>query len=180
MAVEAFTGSGYDWIGLDHFARQDDELARAARERRLQRDFMGYTTRTTPHLLGFGMSAIGDVAGRFIQNVPRTGKYQRVLDQGELPVERGHRLSDDDKARRQAILQLMCNLDLPYRLLPPPVERSRARLQPLVDEGLLTSAGERYEVTPLGRWFLRNIAMALDAYLPQQVADARSVFSRTV
>lgn len=180
MAVEAFTGGGYEWIGLDHFAREDDELACAAREGRLRRDFMGYTTRTTPHLLGFGMSAIGDVAGRFIQNVPRTGQYQRDLDGGELPVERGHRSSEDDKARRRAILRLMCNLDLPYRMLPPPAEESAARLQLLVDDGLVGAARDGYEVTSLGRWFLRNIAMALDAYLPQQVADARPVFSRTV
>ena len=180
LAVEAFTGNGYEWIGLDHFALEDDELARSAREGWLRRDFMGYTTRTAPHLLAFGMSAIGDIAGRFIQNVPRTGQYQRELDRGELPVERGHRLSDDDKARRLAILRLMCHLDLPYRMLPPPADQSAARLQPLVDDGLITRAGERYEVTSLGRWFLRNIAMALDAYLPQQVAEARPVFSRTV
>jgi oxygen-independent coproporphyrinogen-3 oxidase len=180
MAVEAFTGGGYEWIGLDHFARGDDDLARAARAGRLNRDFMGYTTRATPHLLGFGMSAIGEVAGRFIQNVPRTGQYRRVVSQGELPVERGHRLSQDDRARRRAILQLMCNLDLPDALLPPPVEDSRARLRPLVDDGLVTRGAERYEVTPVGRWFLRNIAMALDAYLPRQVAEARPMFSRTV
>ena len=180
MAVDAFTGSGYDWIGLDHFARANDELARASREGGLRRDFMGYTTRTTPNLLGFGMSAIGEVAGRFIQNVPRTGRYQRDLDQGELPVERGHRLTDDDKARRRAILRLMCNLDLPYRMLPAPADDSTARLQPLVHDGLLAQTWEGYEVTALGRWFLRNIAMSLDAYLPQQVAEARPVFSRTV
>jgi oxygen-independent coproporphyrinogen-3 oxidase len=180
MAVDAFTGSGYEWIGLDHFARADDELTRAAREGRLRRDFMGYTTRTAPHLLGFGMSAIGDVAGRFVQNVPRTGQYQRQLDRGELPVERGHRLSDDDRLRRLAILRLMCQLDLPYPMLPPPADASAARLQPLVVDGLITQGREGYEVTPLGRWFLRNIAMALDAYLPQQVAEVRPVFSRTV
>jgi len=180
MAVDAFTGSGYEWIGLDHFARQGDALTRAARERRLHRDFMGYTTRATPHLLAFGMSAIADVADRLVQNFPRTGQYQRVVDQGELPVERGHRLSDDDRNRRRAILHLMCNLDLPYRLLPPPVERSHMRLQPLVEDGLIAAGSDTYEVTPTGRWFLRNIAMTLDAYLPQQVAAARPVFSRTV
>ena len=180
MAVDAFTGGGYQWIGLDHFAREDDELARAAREGRLRRDFMGYTTRATGHLLGFGMSAIGDVAGRFVQNVPRTGQYQRALDRGELPVERGHRLSDDDKVRRLAILRLMCQLDLPYRMLPAPADESAARLRPLVDDGLVAEAGEGYQVTPLGRWFLRNIALALDAYLPRQTARDRPVFSRAV
>jgi oxygen-independent coproporphyrinogen-3 oxidase len=180
MAVDAFTGNGYQWIGLDHFAREDDELARAAREGRLRRDFMGYTTRATGHLLGFGMSAIGDVAGRFVQNVPRTGQYQRALDRGELPVERGHRLSDDDRARRLAILRLMCQLDLPYRMLPAPADESAVRLRPLVDDGLVAEAGEGYQVTPLGRWFLRNIALALDAYLPGQAARDRPVFSRAV
>jgi oxygen-independent coproporphyrinogen-3 oxidase len=175
MAVEAFTDSGYEWIGLDHFARGDDELACATRAGRLRRDFMGYTTRTTPHLRGFGMSAIGDVAGRFVQTVPRTGQYQRDLDGGKLPVARGHRLSEDDKARRLAILRLMCNLDLPFRMLPPPADQSAARLQPLVEDELITAGGEGYEVTSVGRWFLRNIAMALDAYLPQQAAATRPV-----
>lgn len=180
MAVDAFTGSDYAWVGLDHFALQQDALAQAARERRLHRDFMGYTTRGTPHLLAFGMSAIGDVADRLVQNLPRTGQYQRLLDQGELPVERGHRLSEDDRSRRRAILHLMCNLDLPYRLLPAPVDESQMRLQSLVDDGLLSAGSGGYEVTPTGRWFLRNIAMTLDAYLPHQIAAARPVFSRTV
>jgi oxygen-independent coproporphyrinogen-3 oxidase len=180
MAVDAFTGSGYEWIGMDHFARPADDLAVAARERRLHRDFMGYTTRPAPHLLAFGMSAIGDVAGRFVQNVPRTGEYQRVLEARELPVERGHRLSDDDGHRRRAILNLMCNLELPYHLVPSPQEESHARLRPLVEDGLITPQLDRFEVTPIGRYFLRNVAMALDAYLPQQLAAARPVFSRTV
>jgi oxygen-independent coproporphyrinogen-3 oxidase len=180
MAVDTFSSSGYEWIGMDHFARPTDPLALAARGRRLHRDFMGYTTRTTPHLLAFGMSAIGDVAGRFVQNLPRTSQYQRLVDQGELPVERGHRLSEDDRRRRHAILHLMCNLELPYSLLPPPVEQSHMRLQPLIQDGLIAPRSDAYEVTAVGRWFLRNIAMTLDAYLPRQVAAARPVFSRTV
>ena len=180
MTVDAFTGSGYEWIGMDHFARPTDDLAFAARERRLHRDFMGYTTRPAPHLLAFGMSAIGEVAGCFVQNVPRTGEYQRVLDAGELPVERGHHLSDDDWNRRRAILHLMCNLELPYGLVPPPEEESHACLRPLLDDGLIRALNDRYEVTPTGRYFLRNVAMALDVYLPQQLTAARPVFSRTV
>jgi oxygen-independent coproporphyrinogen-3 oxidase len=180
MSVEAFVGAGYEWIGMDHFARPGDGLAVAARERRLHRDFMGYTTRPAPHLLGFGMSAIGDVAGRFVQNVPRTGAYQRALEEGALPVERGHRLSDDDQHRRRAILNLMCNLELPHCLVPSPQEDGHARLGPLVAEGLLAAHADRYEVTPVGRYFLRNIAMALDAYLPQELPGTRPRFSRTV
>jgi oxygen-independent coproporphyrinogen-3 oxidase len=180
MAVDAFTGGGYEWLGMDHFARPADDLVLAARERRLHRDFMGYTTRPAPHLLAFGMSAIGQVADRYVQNVPRTGEYQRVLDAGELPVERGHRLSADDRSRRRAILHLMCNLQLPHGLVPPQLEESHARLQPLAEDGLITRHGDGYEVTALGRYFLRNIAMALDAYLPRQLAAGRPMFSRTV
>jgi oxygen-independent coproporphyrinogen-3 oxidase len=180
MAVEAFVGAGFEWIGMDHFARPADDLAAAARERRLHRDFMGYTTRPAPHLLGFGMSAIGDVAGCFVQNVPRTGAYQRALEAGALPVERGHRLSDDDQRRRRAILNLMCSLELPHRLVPLPEEDGHERLRPLVAEGLLAAHADRYEVTPLGRYLLRNIAMALDAYLPRQRPGTRPRFSRTV
>jgi oxygen-independent coproporphyrinogen-3 oxidase len=85
MAVETFTGSGYRWIGLDHFAQEEDELARAATEGRLRRDFMGYTARTSPHLLAFGMSAIGDVAGRFTQNVSADGAVPARAGRGETP-----------------------------------------------------------------------------------------------
>jgi oxygen-independent coproporphyrinogen-3 oxidase len=180
LAVDAFTSAGYEWLGMDHFARPADDLAAAARERRLHRDFMGYTTRPAPHLLGFGMSAIGDVAGRFVQSVPRTGAYQRALDSGDFPVERGHRLTDDDQQRRAAILSLMCSLELPFPLVPPPAAETHARLQPLVEDGMLATAADRYQVTAIGRYFLRNIAMALDAYLARQASGPRPGFSRTV
>lgn len=180
LAVEVFTANGYEWVGMDHFARPADELARAARERRLHRDFMGYTTRPAPHLLAFGMSAISDVAGRFAQNIPRTGEYERQVAAGALPIERGYRLSDDDHARRAAILHLMCNLELPAALLPAPVADTRAALQPFVDDGLLAPDGDGYQVAVPGRFFLRNVAMVLDAYLPRQLAGGRPVFSRAV
>ncbi len=180
LAVDRFTGAGYEWVGMDHFARPDDELARAARDRRLHRDFMGYTTRPAPHLLAFGMSAISDVAGAFVQNVPRTGEYQRLLDEGTLPVEKGHVLSEDDRRRRRAILHLMCNLELPYDLVPEPAELVRRRMLELAADGLVEIEADRWAVTPLGRFFLRNVAMPLDAYLPAQLAEPRPVFSRTV
>jgi oxygen-independent coproporphyrinogen-3 oxidase len=179
-AVARFTAAGYEWVGMDHFAKPGDELARAARERRLHRDFMGYTTRPAPHLLAFGMSAISDVAGCFTQNIPRTGEYERQVAAGELPVERGYRLSADDHARRAAILHLMCNMELPEALLPQPVDDTRARLAPCVADGLLEPAGGGYAVTTLGRFFLRNVAMQLDAYLEGQRAGGKPVFSRSV
>jgi oxygen-independent coproporphyrinogen-3 oxidase len=179
LAVETLTAAGYRWIGLDHFARPTDELAVALGEGRLRRNFMGYLPDPAPHLLAFGASGIGDVAGRFVQNDPGLGRYQRGIDAGRLPVVKGHLLSPDDRIRRAAIERLMCTLELPYPLLRPlaaegdPLERFR----PFADEGFVAFGPDRLRVTPLGRYFLRNLCMALDAYATPEATER---FSRTV
>jgi oxygen-independent coproporphyrinogen-3 oxidase len=172
QAIVTLRAAGYSWIGLDHFARFDDELALAQRERRLFRNFMGYTVMPATHLLAFGTSAIGEVAGRFVQNNPKLGAYQKSLDDHRLPVVRGHRLSNDDRLRREVILHLMCNLELPYALtserfgapldvlLPDEFERLRAYRA----EGFIDELPDRLVVTELGRYFLRVLCMELDAY----------------
>lgn len=186
MAVATLTAAGYVWIGLDHFARPDDELAVALAERRLHRNFMGYTTRPALDMLAAGNSAIGEVAGRFAQNTPEVAAYQEQVAAGRLPVVRGMRLSQDDHLRRRIILHLMCNLELPWSLtvdgygapidallphcLPP--------LEELADLGLITLLGDGLVVTELGRYFLRNVAMVFDAYLDQ--GGSRPLYSRTV
>ena len=186
LALERFQSAGYEWLGMDHFALPDDELAVAARERRLHRNFMGYTTRSAPHMLAFGNSGIGELAGRFVQNESRLGRYQRALDTGELPVQRGLRLSRDDLLRRKMITHLICNLELPYsltaadfgaradRLLPGELERLRA----FESEGFVACDAKGIRVTELGRFFIRNLCMELDAYLPGQ--QDRPMFSRTI
>jgi oxygen-independent coproporphyrinogen-3 oxidase len=108
-AIESFVSAGYMPIGMDHFALADDELAVAARERRLHRNFMGYTTRRATDMVGVGLSAIGDVAGAFAQNVKKLPAYYAALDAGHFPIERGYALTDDDSIRRQVITELMCN-----------------------------------------------------------------------
>jgi len=179
LAVETLAGAGYRWIGLDHFARPADELSVALAEGRLRRNFMGYLPDPAPHLLAFGTSGIGDVAGRFVQNDPGLGRYQRGIDAGRLPVVKGHLLSADDRVRRRAIERLMCTLELPYDLLLPlasagdPLEPFR----PFADEGFVAFGQGRLSVTPLGRYFLRNLCMALDAYV---VPEGMQRFSRTV
>lgn len=178
LAAEAFTGAGYAWIGLDHFARAEDSLAVAQREGRLHRNFMGYTTMPGQHLVGFGMSAISDVAGRFAQNAPGLGAWRERIAAGRLATVRGHVLNADDRARQGAILRLMCNLELPLDEAPGDPAALRARLAPFLEDGLATIDRGRLLVTPLGRFFLRNLCMELDAYLPSQSETAR--FSRTV
>ncbi len=177
-AVATFTGAGYTWIGLDHFARDNDPLAVAQRERRLHRNFMGYTTMPGAHLVGAGMSAISNVGGCFAQNEPQLAGWRERVASGRLPTVRGHALSEDDRARQAAILHLMCNLELPWDAVPPGAHDLRERLAPFADDGLVEFGERALTVTPLGRFFVRNMAMELDAYLPGQRGAAS--FSRTV
>jgi oxygen-independent coproporphyrinogen-3 oxidase len=178
LAVNAFTSAGYAWIGLDHFAKADDPLAVAQREGRLHRNFMGYTTMPAAHLVGVGMSAISDAGGCFAQNEAKLGPWRERIDAGRLATVRGHTLSADDRARQAAILHLMCNLELPYAAVPPGVDDLRQRFAPFVEDGLVEFGEDRLSVTPMGRFFIRNMAMELDAYLPAQAGQGR--FSRTV
>lgn len=186
MAVEMLTDGGYAWIGMDHFARQNDELAVAAQEHRLHRNFMGYTVQPAAHMLAFGTSAIGDLAGRFVQNDPKLGGYQRAVDAERLPAVRGLWRSHDDELRRFAITHLMCNMELPYALT---VEQFGADLHTLLPaemqrladyerEGLVVVEADRLAVTTLGRYFVRILGMELDAYLHQ--SSQQPLFSKAI
>ncbi len=184
--VDAFEAAGYQWIGFDHFAHPDDELSVAARERRLLRNFMGYTTHAAPDQVAFGMSGIGCIAGRFVQNDAGLKSWEESLEAGHFPVVRGHRLSDDDRLRSHVIQHLMCNLELPddltvdsfggtlQELLGPDLPG----LEPYVDEGFLHRTSRGWEVTTTGRFFLRNVASTFDPYLVR--AAERPMFSSTV
>ncbi len=186
QAVETLTEAGYVWIGLDHFARPDDELAVALAERRLHRNFMGYTTRPALDMLAAGNSAIGEVCDRFVQNQPLVGPYEEAVSRGRWPVVRGMALTDDDRLRRAVILHLMCNLELPWNLTVTGFGRSvldlipgaMDQLAPLAVDGLVTLDDEGLKVTDLGRYFLRNVAMVFDAHLGS--GDGPPRFSRTV
>jgi oxygen-independent coproporphyrinogen-3 oxidase len=177
-AVEQFMAAGYEWIGLDHFAKPDDPLARAAEAGTLHRNFMGYTTRVGEHLLGIGTSAISEVNGWYVQNPPELGDWQRAVDAGELMVARGHILNEDDVLRGAAITHLMCNGELPDTLWVGGEADLRARFEGFATDGLVTFQEQRVRVTALGRFFVRNLCAALDAY--RSSADGPSRFSRAV
>jgi oxygen-independent coproporphyrinogen-3 oxidase len=186
-AVETFLGGGYAQIGMDHFALPGDELAVAANERRLHRNFMGYTTRPAPDMLGVGVSAIGDVRGAFAQNEKKLPAYYAAIDQGRFPVERGYALSDDDLIRRHVIKELMCNFHLDRAQIETQfrIEFERyfapelVELAAPVNDGFLRITPEALDVTPRGRLFVRNICMSFDKYLPAH-QQGRPVFSRTI
>ncbi|MFV9504030.1 MAG: oxygen-independent coproporphyrinogen III oxidase [Oscillochloridaceae bacterium umkhey_bin13] len=179
QAVERLTDAGYTWIGFDHFALDSDEMAVAARERRLHRNFMGYTLRPAPHMVALGVSSISDLGGCYIQNDPGLGRYQKSLDAGKLPIERGMRLTADDQRRRAAISHLMCNLELPLALVVDEgLADSYAAVAAHTVDGLIDVEEDRLVVTDLGRYFIRILCMELDAHLSQTAG--KPIFSKTV
>jgi oxygen-independent coproporphyrinogen-3 oxidase len=147
---------------------------------------MGYATKPAPHMLAFGMSGIGDVCDRFVQNNADFGGWSGGIDAGGLPVVKGHKLNDDDKLRRLAILNLMCNLELPWSLTEevygaPANELLRESLEalpPLIEDGLAEMDETGLRITDKGRYFVRNVAMILDAYLGKD--KGKTIFSKTV
>jgi oxygen-independent coproporphyrinogen-3 oxidase len=178
MAVNLFDSADYEWIGLDHFAAKHDALTHAKQARALHRNFMGYTTMPAEHLLAFGMSAISEVGGVFAQNAAELKDWRAPIDEGRLPIVRGHELTEDDKRRQHIIMELMCNLEYPLAGNREYLRESIARLHPLVDDGLVRLSDDRIAVTPLGRYFLRNICMAFDTYLGE--APTPGMFSRSI
>ncbi len=188
LAIERLTTAGYAYIGMDHFALPDDELALAQARGGLHRNFMGYTTHADSDLVGLGVSAISHIGDSFSQNPRDLASWQAALDDGRLPVFRGMRLDADDQLRADLIQQLMCQGEIPVAAL----ERrygiefadyfadALAKLQPLVADGMVQVEANRIAVTSRGRMLLRNIAMCFDRYLDQPIADARPRFSRAI
>ncbi|MHB1173818.1 MAG: oxygen-independent coproporphyrinogen III oxidase [Sulfuriferula sp.] len=179
--------AGYVYIGMDHFARHDDELVRAQQQKTLWRNFQGYTTHRDCDILAFGASAISQTDDVYAQNFKRLADYHTRVGQGSLPIERGLRISEDDKIRRDAITRIMCDLELDKAAFSQVwgldfdtyFVQSLTELEALSADGLVEITPQRVRVTEAGRIFLRNIAMAFDAYL-QQTDGAVPRYSRTV
>ncbi len=169
VAAATLQSFGYRAIGLDHFALPDDELALAASERRLHRNFQGYTVDDADALIGLGASAIGKLPQGFVQNAPDLAGYARAVSGGRFATVKGLALSDDDRlARRHLIERLMCDLALDLDSVAGGATRfadELAALEPLVEDGLLTINGARIAVTERGRPYVRIAAAAFDAYL---------------
>jgi oxygen-independent coproporphyrinogen-3 oxidase len=186
LTVDRFQAADYTWIGIDHFAKNDDELSEALRGRALHRNFMGYATRPAPHMLAFGLSGIGDVCDRFVQNDPTLEGWSGGVDAGDLPVVKGHKLNDDDKLRRLTILNLMCNLELPFDLtvdgfgcrVDELLPEALAKMPPFIEDGLVQMDDTGLRITDKGRYFVRNVAMTLDAYLGG--GKSNGIFSKTI
>jgi oxygen-independent coproporphyrinogen-3 oxidase len=189
IAREKLLGAGYQTIGMDHFAKPEDELARAKKEGRLRRNFQGYAVVPGDDVLGFGISAIGDVRGAMFQNEKKLSRYRDLVEEGLLPAVRGIVRSRDDEIRADVIHRLMCNFvvdvaaveerwGLNFRdYFAPDLEL----LVPYREEGLVLVEEDSIRATPTGELFVRNLAMCFDRYMREKHAGEKApVFSRTV
>jgi oxygen-independent coproporphyrinogen III oxidase len=185
--IDRLSAAGYEYIGMDHFARPDDELARAQRNGTLHRNFQGYSTKAGSDMYGLGMSAISHFGTNYAQNAKTLPEYYRSINEGKFATSVGYRMTPDDQLRKFVIMRLMCDLGLDTVDTGKRFEinfdsyfrDSLEKLQPLIEDGLVTSAPGFLSVTSPGRLFLRNIAMCFDAYL-EESPQRKPLYSRTV
>ena len=185
-ARDKFLANGYQSIAMDHFALKTDEMAKAFNENRLYRNFMGYTVKPADEYIGLGVSAIGFLEHTFIQNIKVLPEYYQTLDAGELPVERGKELSNDDIIRRWVILELMCHFQINKKDFQSKFgldfdeyfQSEQEHIQKCIEDDLLKVVADEIQATELGQLFIRNVCMGFDAYLKKNIGKQR--FSRTV
>ncbi len=174
--------AGYIEVGMDHFALEHDDLTKAMRSKSLHRNFMGYTTKSTPMMIGLGMSSISDSWFGFAQNEKSVEEYTRIVNEGKIPVYRGHILSEVDLIIRKHILDLMCHFETKIE------EKSiinnlfidiKSRLTEMVQDGLVEISGNHIQITEKGIPFVRNCCMAFDQDLNNNISKEK-MFSQTI
>jgi oxygen-independent coproporphyrinogen-3 oxidase len=177
-----FSELGYEEIGMDHFALKTDSLFQSLKNRKLHRNFMGYTANKTQLMIGLGMSAIGDSWYAFAQNEKTVPEYETRANRGELPVFRGHLLTDEDRILRQHILNIMCLFETTWDKQDSQfleLEKCLIRLEELEADGLVELGKNKLVVPEHARPFVRNICMAFDLRLLRNAPDTR-IFSMTI
>lgn len=176
LTIEKMQEAGYVYIGMDHFALPEDELAQAQEKGKLHRNFQGYTTHKDCDLIGLGVSSIGSINGDYIQSERELKEYLEQLEHEKLPVWRGARITRDDEIRKAVIFQIICNFELNIEDVETQFEinfwgyfsDSQERLKQMAADGLVEFSDDKLQVTDRGRLFVRNVCMAFDAYLGAQ------------
>jgi oxygen-independent coproporphyrinogen-3 oxidase len=185
--MEFFESNGYKMIGMDHFAKPEDELFNAIEKGELHRNFQGYTTKGGANLIGIGLTSIGEGARYYAQNTKDMKLYEKAIDSGRLPFERGVVLSDDDYIRKHVIMELMANFAIDIARVEKELninfkeyfKDAINNLQEFINEGLVELSDSKLQVSPTGTLLIRNIAMPFDAYMQKYVGSKKS-FSKTV
>jgi len=186
MAVNKLTDAGYVYIGMDHFAKPEDELAVAQRHGKLHRNFQGYSTHSDCDLVALGLSAIGKIGPTYSQNYRELEDYYDALDRDVLPIMRGMELSDDDLLRRAIIQALMCHFELDKGVFNDSYgiafdkyfATELKELREYEHEGLLEISPQTIRVTPKGRMLIRNICMVFDKYL--RTRQEHALYSKVI
>ncbi len=185
--IDFFESNGYKMVGMDHFAKPEDELFGAIEKGELHRNFQGYTTKGGANLVGIGLSSIGEGERYYAQNTKDMKVYEAALDAGKLPFERGVNLSDDDFLRKAVIMELMANFSIDMKRVEAEHDidfktyfaEALEELQEFVDANLVNITEDKITVSTTGTLLIRNIAMPFDAYMHQYGGSKKS-FSKTV
>jgi len=186
MSTEKLTGAGYVFIGMDHFAKPDDELTLALNEKKLYRNFQGYSTHAGADVYAMGITSISQFGRIYAQNIRKEKEYHAALDGGILPIAKGCYLSDDDLLRRRVITKLMCDFELDFASIEKEFDIDFEtyfdwglnNLNAMMADNLLSVENRMLKVTRMGRLLIRNIAMNFDGYIERKEDSAR--YSRTV
>lgn len=185
--IDFLTENGYKMIGMDHFAKPEDELFKAIEKGELHRNFQGYTTKGGADLIGVGLSSIGEGSDYYAQNFKDMKAYEAAIDAGKLPFERGVTLSKDDMIRQHVIMELMSNFKMDIKRFNEEFEvdfntyfaNDLPGLKPFIDEELVSVDENHIECSETGTLLIRNIAMVFDAYMNKH-AGSKKTFSKTV
>ncbi len=186
MAAEKFTAAGYTFIGMDHFAKPEDELSIALREKKLYRNFQGYSTHVGTDLYAMGITSISQFGRIYAQNLKKEKPYRNALDNGILPTFKGYKLTDDDVIRRHVIIRLMCDFELDFREIENKFKIDFEQyfawglknITAMIDDNLVSIDDGLLKVTEMGRLLIRNIAKNFDGYMERKEDKGR--YSRTV
>jgi len=185
--IDFLTKNGYKMIGMDHFAKPEDELFKAIKKGELHRNFQGYTTKGGADLIGVGLTSIGEGIDSYNQNFKVMREYEEAIDAGKLPFERGVVLNADDQIRQHVIMELMSNFKLDIKRFEKLYDvnfktyfaEALEELKPFAEEELILMNDEKIECSQTGTLLIRNIAMAFDAYMHQH-KGSKKTFSKTV
>lgn len=186
MTIEKLTSAGYDFIGMDHFAKPDDELSIAMREKKLYRNFQGYSTNAGADLYAMGITAISQLKNIYAQNFKTEKEYFTAIDNGILPTTKGYRLTEDDHIRQTVIMKLMCNFELDFKEIENQFNIDfkkyfswgLSNFSEMQKDDLLELDDNSLKVKNMGRMLIRNIAMNFDGYIERKEDKAK--YSRTV
>lgn len=186
QSIEVLGSADYEMIGMDHFAKKTDELYRAKIQKQLRRNFQGYTTKGFSQTIGIGLTSIGEGVEYYAQNYKDMAMYEKAIDNGILPTERGIKLTQEDRLRKSVIMELMNTLSLDFSHAQQEFginfsdhfARELALLTPYQEAGLIEVSNNAITTTQTGGMLIRNIAMCFDAYLQDTTQQKR--FSKTI